>query len=308
MARRILLIANPNAAAGRSAARWEKLLVDLQARGLTADYALTNRPRHAMDLAKDAAGKYDVIAAVGGDGTMNEVANGILFSNHTDTALAVVPLGTGNDLARLVGIRTVEDSLDALAQGATQVIDAIEVSCFEEAKPAKHFALLYAAVGFAGEVGKHTTPRVKAIFGQRFCYSIGFFLALLRFESPAMRIRCDEKEFAGRMFLASAGKAEIIGGGAMRLSPGAKIDDGKLYVNVVEHLGRLETTRCFPRLLMGTHTTHPKVHYFPATAVNIESQPEMNVQLDGELFGKTPATFTVKPKALRVITGWGLAD
>jgi diacylglycerol kinase (ATP) len=307
MARRILLIANPNAAAGRSAARWERLLGDLQARGLTADYALTNRPRHAVDLARDAAGKYDVIAAVGGDGTMNEVANGILFSNHIDTALAVVPLGTGNDLARLIGIRTVEDSLDALSQGAAQAIDAIEVSCFVGGNPTRHFALLYAAVGFAGEVGRHTTPRVKAIFGQRFCYSIGFFLALLRFESPTMQVRCDEREFNGRMFLVSAAKAEIIGGGAMRLSPGAKIDDGKLYVNVVEHLGRLETTRCFPRLLMGTHTTHPKVHYFPATVVHIESHPQINLQLDGELIGTTPATLTVKAKALRVITGWGLS-
>lgn len=238
---------------------------------------------------------------------MNEVANGILFSNRIDTALAVVPLGTGNDLARLIGIRTVEDSLNALAQGANQLIDAIEVSCCDAGKPAKHFALLYAAAGFAGEVGKHTTPTVKSIFGQRFCYSIGFFLALLRFESPSMRVRCDEKEFAGRMFLASAAKAEIIGGGAMRLSPGAKMDDGKLYVNVVEHLGRLETTRCFPRLLMGTHTTHPKVHYFPATVVNIDSRPEVDLQLDGELIGMTPATFSVKPKALRVITGWGLS-
>lgn len=307
MARRILLIANPSAAAGRSAGRWEKLLGDLQARGLAADYALTSRPRHAVDLAGDAADKYDVIAAVGGDGTMNEVANGLLFSDRNDTALAVVPLGTGNDLARLIGIHTVEDSLNALAQGATQVIDAIEVSCREQGNPTKHFALLYAAVGFAGEVGRHTTPTVKVIFGQRFCYSIGFFLALLRFESPTMRVRCDEKEFNGRMFLVSAAKAEIIGGGAMRLSPGAKIDDGKLYVNVVEHLGRFETTRCFPRLLMGTHTTHPKVHYFPATAVNIESPAPMDLQLDGELLGTTPATLTVKPKALRVITGWGLS-
>jgi len=307
MTRRILLIANPSAAAGRASGRWENLLGSLKKRQLKVDYALSNHPRHAVDLARDAAGKYDVIAAVGGDGTMNEVANGILFSNRNDTALAVVPLGTGNDLARLIGIRTVEDSLDALAQGATQVIDAIEVSCCEQGKTAKHYALLYAAVGFAGEVGKHTTPTIKGIFGQRFCYSIGFFLALLRFESPNMRVRCDEREFNGRMFLVSAAKAEIIGGGAMRLSPGAKIDDGKLHVNVVEHLGRLETTRCFPRLLMGTHTTHPKVQYFPATVVHIESHSQIDLQLDGELIGTTPATLAVKAKALRIITGWGLS-
>jgi YegS/Rv2252/BmrU family lipid kinase len=307
MTRRILLIANPSAAAGRATARWEKLLGDLEARKLKVDYALTDRPRHAVELARDAADKYDVIAAVGGDGTVNEVASGLLLAGETNCLLGVVPVGTGNDAAKLVGISTVDDSVRALAEGTAQPMDVIEVVCEESGKRATRYALLYAAVGFAGELLKHTTPEVKKILGSRYCYTFGFFRALFTYETPVMRIQCDDREFNGRTFLVSAGNAEIVGAGTMRLSPGASVEDGKLNVNVVEELGRLEVACWFPRLLMGMHTTHPKVHYFAASSVSIECQPSSEVQVDGELFGQTPVTFTVKPKALRVITGWGLS-
>jgi len=301
MNRRILLIANPGAAAGRATGRWENLLTELRRRNLEFDYVITNRPRQGVTLAREASDKYDVVAAVGGDGTMNEVANGLLLAGGAKAALAVIPFGTGNDLARMIGIRSIEDAVDVLVQDTPRAIDAIEVSCQERGKPTKHFALLYAAAGFAGEVGRHTTPAVKAIFGTRFCYSVGFFRALVTFQSPVMRVRCGEKTFQGRMFLVSAAKAEVIGGGAMRLSPGARIDDGKLVVNIVGNLGRLETLRCFPRLLRGTHTTHPKVNCFAAPSLTVESEPAFELQLDGELIGHTPATFEVKPKALSIL-------
>jgi len=118
-------------------------------------------------------------------------------------------------------------------------------------------------------------------------------------------VRCDDREFNGRMFLVSAGNAEIVGAGTMRLSPGAKVDDGQLNVNVIEDLGRLETARWFPKVLKGTHTTHPKVRYFAATSVTVECEAVMEVQMDGELYGHTPATFEVRPGAIRVIAGHG---
>jgi len=301
MNRRILLIVNPAAAVGRMARRWESLLVDLEARKLKADHVLTDGPRHAISMAREASCGYDVIAAVGGDGTVNEVASGILLAGETKTALAVIPFGTGNDAAQLLGIRSLEDAVDALASGTTRTIDAIEVRCRDAGKEVTRYALLYAAVGFAGELLKCTTPAVKRLFGPRYCYSVGFFRALLGFRSPKMRVRCDDRDFHGRMFLVSAGNAEIVGAGTMRLSPGAKVDDGKLNVNVIEDLGRLETARCFPKVLKGIHTTHPKVRYFAATSVTVECEPLMEVQMDGELFGHTPATFRVMPRAIRVI-------
>jgi YegS/Rv2252/BmrU family lipid kinase len=303
MNRRTLLIANPAAAVGRMARRWASLLADLEARNLKADHAVTQGPGHAISLAREASRSYDVIAAVGGDGTVNEVASGILLAGEAKAALAIIPFGTGNDAAQLLGLRSLEDAIRALVLGTTRTIDAIEIRCQEAGAELTRYALLYAAVGFAGELLKCTTPTVKWLFGPRYCYSVGFFRALIGFVSPTMRVRCDDREFRGRMFLVSAGNAEIVGAGTMRLSPGAKVDDGKLNVNVVEDLGRLETARWFPKVLKGLHTTHPKVRYFQAKSLTIECEALMDVQMDGELFGHTPATFQVRPGALRVIAG-----
>src|SRR6059036_1603767 len=308
MNRRILLIVNPAAAVGSLARRWESLLVDLDARKLKADHVLTDGPRHAISLAREASRSYDVIAAVGGDGTVNEVASGILLAGEAKTALAVIPFGTGNDAAHLLGIRSLEDAVNALVSGTTRAMDAIEVRCHDAGKQVTRFALLYAAVGFAGELLKCTTPTVKRLFGPRYCYSVGFFRALLDFKSPTMWVRCDDREVNGRMFLVSAGNAEIVGAGTMRLSPGAKVDDGKLNVNVIGDLGRLDTARWFPKVLRGMHTTHPKVRYFPATSVTVECEELMEVQMDGELFGHTPATFQVRPKAIRVVVGQSVCN
>ncbi len=306
--RRTLLIVNPGAASGRGVERGNQLLARLTRLEVKPDYVITERPCHAISLAREAASRFDLIVAVGGDGTVNEVATGLLLAGESRAALGVLPVGTGNDVAHLIGLRDFETALRAFAEGPVQAIDAIEVLCIDQGEQVKRFALLYAAVGFAAELGKCTTPTVKKIFGPRYCYSVGFFRALFSFAAPHMRVRCDDRDFEGRMFLVSAGNAEVVGGGAMRLSPGAKIDDGKLNVNIVRNLGRLETTRCFPRLLMGTHITHPKVEYFTAGSINVESRPAMEVQIDGELFGQTPVTFQVRPKAIRVCTGWGIAD
>src|SRR5262245_30781199 len=307
MKSRILLIANLSAAAGGARQRWDQLRVALTARGIQADQVITDGPRHAMALAREASKSYEVIAAVGGDGTMNEVASGILLSGKTKAALAIIPLGTGNDAAHLLGIRSIEDAVHALASGTTRTLDAIEVRCCDAGKELTRYALLYAAVGFAGALLKRTTPLVKRWFGPRYCYSVGFFRALLEFQAPRMRVRCDDREFNGRMLLVSAGNAGIVGAGTMRLSAGAEVDDGRWNVSVVGNMGRLETARCFPKVLRATHTAHPKVRYFAATSVAIECEPAMEVQMDGELFGHTPATFRVRPEALRVVCGLGPA-
>jgi len=307
MGRRILFIVNPAAASGRGMERFEQWLGQHDLHGIRPDHAVTQHRGHAVLLAREAAGAYDVVAAVGGDGTVNEVGSGLLLAGESRAALGVVPIGTGNDLARVLGLRRLDASWRALKEGPIQSIDAIAVS-HQSGGEATRYALLYAAVGFAGELGRCTTPTIKRVFGPRYCYSIGFLRALFRFSAPHLRIRCDGQEFEGRMFLASAGNVETVGGGAMRLSPGARLDDGRLEVNLVGDLDVMETMRCFPRLVMGTHITHPKVRYLSATTLVVESRPEMEVQIDGELLGRTPVTFQVRPRGIRVCTGWGLAD
>ncbi|HEY3418007.1 MAG TPA: diacylglycerol kinase family protein [Armatimonadota bacterium] len=298
MKERFLVIANPKAAAGRAQRRWETLLDGLRGQGIEVDCAFTEYPGHAVTLAREACGRYTTLVAAGGDGTVNEVASGILLSAAPDVTLGVIPLGTGNDVAQLQGITSMEEAIQALVSGETRRIDVIEARCRQGDAPAVRYALLYASVGFASELLKYTTPLIKRIFGPRYCYSIGFFRALFRFHSPMMQISAGDRHFAGRMFFAGAGNAEYAGGGTMRLSPGAKMDDGLLNITLVPELSRLEIIRCFPKLLAGTHDTIPSVSYFTAPALTVDADPAMAVAVDGDIFGETPVEFRVRPGAL----------
>ena len=265
------------------------------------EHTLTTHPGHAITLAEQAARKFDVVVAVGGDGTVLEVATGLLLAVATETALGIVPFGTGNDVARMVGVNNVQAALETLRHGQPRAIDVIEVRCHDGTKPIIRYALLFAAVGFASELIKHTTPRIKRLFGSRLCYSAGFFRALFSYRPSLMRVSCDGRSKQGRLFLACAGNSEFAGGNVMHLSPGALVDDGLLNVSLIEMAGRWETARQFFRLLRGTHIHHPNVRYFPARSLSVASDANIEVTLDGDIVGHTPATFEVKPKALNIL-------
>jgi diacylglycerol kinase (ATP) len=117
-----------------------------------------------------------------------------------------------------------------------------------------------------------------------------------------MRVVCDGRATCGPLFLACAGNSEFAGGGVMRLSPGAKMDDGLMHVSLIDSVGRREIAGQFLRLLKGTHVSHPKVRYTTATSLQVETEPSSLITVDGDLVGHTPACFEVKPGALKILT------
>ncbi len=252
-----------------------------------------------MEIAHEAAHKYELVVAVGGDGTVLEVAGGILKSAATRTALGIVPFGTGNDFARNSGIHDEDRAHAALTQGQTRFVDVIEARCIVEGKPSVRHALLFAGVGIIGESLKRTTPLVKRLFGQRFAYPVGILRALWSYRSPLMRITSDGQLFEGPFLFAGASNSETAGGG-MKIAPGARTDDGLLNVNLIGPLGRWETLKQLRRLRSGEHITHPNVRYLTATTLEVETESRLEVAADGDLIGFTPAQFRVLPKALEI--------
>jgi YegS/Rv2252/BmrU family lipid kinase len=228
-----------------------------------------------------------------------EVAGGILSSAATQTALGIVPFGTGNDFARNSGIHNEDHAHDALTQGQTRFVDVIEARCVVEGKPSVRHALLFAGVGIISESLKQTTTQVKRLFGQRFAYPVGMLRALWSYRSPLMRITCDGQLFQGRFLFAGVSNSETAGGG-MRIAPGAQTDDGLLNVNLIRELGRWEALKQLRRVCKGQHTTHPSVRYLPAVSLGVEAESRLEVAADGDLIGHTPAQFRVLPKALEV--------
>jgi len=298
-AMRMLFVVNPAAGAGRTARRWAGLAQLLAHHGLGGEMVMTRHPGEATEITQQAVGGCDAVVAVGGDGTILEVASGLLAANSTTTVLGVIPLGTGNDTPDALGLRTEAEAVAALKAGKTRPVDAIRIRCQQAGAVCERHALSFAAVGIVGELLKQTTPLVKQLFGRRLAYPVGLLRALWSYRPPRMRVRWDGGSREDRFLFVSASNAEAAGGG-MKIAPGASIDDGRMNLNLIEAVPRLEALRQLRRLCQGRHLPHPRIHYTPAQNLSVESDPPIEVLADGDHLGTTPATFQLVPQALRI--------
>ena len=302
-AKRILLIANPAAGRRQGEQRLAEARTQLEALGHAVTAALTESAGHATRLAKSNAPDFEIVAALGGDGTVNEVANGLMAVELGERpALATLPVGTGNDVALTFGLAHFESAIDALANGGTRTLDVIRVQLMRDGEPVTRHALLFVAAGFAAEVIRKTGPRVKRLFGRRFSYSVGLFRALASFRAPEFSVKWDGGEKRGRMFQVCAGNTEFGAGGVMRISPGARPDDGLLNISLVGALGRLQIVRRFPSILSGRYVEDERVDYFTGKRLEIDAVPPAEIQADGDIIGTTPAAIELLPGALRLVT------
>ena len=298
MADRTLFIVNPAAGAGRGRTRWVHFARTLP---LTAPEAMfTANPGEAATVARETAVKYQRVIAVGGDGTISDVAHGILSSGAGHCALGVIPVGTGNDIARMIGIDNLEDARRALGGDHIRLLDTIEINCHSVGKSLRRSVLLFAGVGIVSQVLRNTTPFTKRILGRAWAYRAALLRAVWQYESPRMRITSDGKLAEGQHLFLGISNAEDAGGG-MRIAPGAQMDDGWLDINLVGAMKRWEALKQLRRLNLGRHTTYPAVRYFRAREVRVESDSPIEVAADGELIGHTPARFVVRPKTLSVV-------
>ena len=301
-AKRILLIANPASGQHRGERRLAQASKRLASLGHAVTATLTESAGHATRLAKSNAPDFEIIAALGGDGTVNEVANGLMAVEPGERpALATLPVGTGNDVALTYGLAHFESAIDALAKGSTRTLDVIRVQLMRDGKSVTRHALLFVAAGFAAEVIRKTGPRVKRIFGRRFSYSVGLFRALASFRAPEFSVKWDGGERSGRMFQVCAGNTEFAAGGVMRISPGARPDDGLLNISLVDALGRLQIVRRFPSILSGRYVEDERVDYFTGKRLEIDAVPPAELQADGDIIGTTPATIELLPCALQLV-------
>jgi diacylglycerol kinase (ATP) len=301
-AKRILLIANPASGQHRGERRLAQASERLASLGHAVTGTLTESAGHATRLAKSNAPDFEIIAALGGDGTVNEVANGLMAVEPGERpALATLPVGTGNDVALTYGLAHFESAIDALAKGSTRTLDVIRVQLMRDGKSVTRHALLFVAAGFAAEVIRKTGPRVKRIFGRRFSYSVGLFRALASFRAPEFSVKWEGGEQSGRMFQVCAGNTEFAAGGVMRISPGARPDDGLLNISLVDVLGRLQIVRRFPSILSGGYVEDERVDYFTGKRLEIDAVPPAELQADGDIIGTTPATVELLPGALQLV-------
>mgnify|MGYP001555179885 CR=1 FL=1 len=263
------------------------------------DVRVTERSGHAREIAAAAAG-YETLVAVGGDGTVGEVISGVMDRSRVRPHIAIVPGGTGNDIARNLGMGTLETAVAALRDGVPRTVDIVDVEARVEGRPEHRFAFLYGAAGFSAI--PLVKPWIKRWLGPTIAYNEATLRNILKFQAPIMRVRSRERSFEGRSWMVIAGNAERTTGGSVCMSPGARIDDGLLDVAIYPNRHRLlMLTQLFPKIPTGAQVEEPDVAYFRTARIEVDSDPPSFVDLDGELFGTTPATFTALPGAVNVM-------
>jgi len=294
MPQRVFVILNPAAGRGRAARAWRTVRPALRDAGLSFDEVVEERPQLAIGLAEAAARRgYDVIAAVGGDGTIHEVVNGIMAAGgDRPPALAIIPGGTGNDFARGVGIP--KDPLTAgrlLLNGSRRRVDIGRVN-------ERYFAGI-SGVGFDAEVAARVNGWPKWIGGTP-VYVAAILNMLATYRCVPARISVDGRAEEMRMFLLAAANTPWYGGG-MYMAPHARPDDGYLEIITARDLGKIETLGLLPKVFSGAHLRHRKVAHQRAKEVRVESEIPLAIHADGETVGRVPAVFRVVPLAIEVI-------
>ncbi|HEY83001.1 MAG TPA: diacylglycerol kinase family lipid kinase [Dehalococcoidia bacterium] len=296
------LIVNPVAGAGRTAKKWPEIMARLESLDLRFDYDLTEAPGHARELAKSAASKgYELVVSVGGDGTINEVVNGLYDAgNLAEVRLGIISTGTGSDYIRTIGIpRAYHEACHCLKSPRKLAVDIGVVEYWSNGQMVRRLFANFAGLGFDAEIVRTTTQKFKALSGT-ISYLAGLFSALIFYRNKGTTIAMDGAEIDGKIctILVSNGR---YGGGGMLTAPEADLSDGLLDVVIIGDVSKPDLIRSLPRIYKGTHLTHPKVTWKKAQVIEIKSADRVSLQADGELLGELPARFYVLPAALNIV-------
>jgi len=297
------LIVNPVAANGAVGKNWPRIRDFLQAEGAKFDAVLTEEPGHATQLARQALNEgYRTIVAVGGDGTVNEVINGLVEEGSVDpeVTLGIIPWGTGTDFARVLGIpRDHTEACRHLRGCEPRPVDLGRITCFREGREVERYFINAAGLGFDGEVAE-VVNRFPKVLGGTITYLACLLISLVTYRNKHVELSFDGQPVRGRVNSVIVCSGRYFGGG-MFIAPGAAFDDGLFNVVILGNLNKLEVVVNLPRIYKGTHLTHPKVSHFCAREVHVEARERMFLQAEGELVGEAPATFQMIPQALQVL-------
>jgi diacylglycerol kinase (ATP) len=308
-----LVIVNPESASGSTRKTWPQIASDLRSHFGPFKVAFTTRPGDAVSLASDAARQgVKLIVACGGDGTISEVANGILDSGR-DAELGILPSGTGGDFRRTLQIPTQARSAAAvLRTGQTRHIDVGRVSFFNnDGVEVSRYFLGVASCGLSTKVierVKKGTPdwlpeNVPAWVGGRVSFGAALLQSAARTESSDLIVQLDDShERHLTVTNLCIANARYFGGG-IKIAPQAKLADGKFDVISFADLSAFKIFSSAPRLYTGSHLSMPEVSHALARKVSVRPAKRANViaiEIDGELPGRLPATFQIIPEALRV--------
>ncbi len=295
----IAVIFNPAAGRGRVSRAQLQQKLEAAAGAIPFEIAATSATQSARELAEIAIENgAQIVAAAGGDGTLGEILNAVYGSK---AKLAVLPMGTGNDFARTLGIGTDLDfAVATLFRGHSRTIDVGRAVYNGESR----LFLNIAGCGFDSLVARRVNARRSHPIWRRVggvaAYLAASAMELQRLRAARLRLKLDGELLDTRALLCAVANAKSYGGG-MKVAPDAQLDDGLFDVCVIKEATRLEFARAFPSVFKGSHVGHARVEMFRARRVELWCDRDWPVLVDGELVGTPPITFEIVPRAVEII-------
>lgn len=288
---KIMCIVNPVAGKGKALRVWNKVHGKVAELG-QMDLAYTEYAGHGTILASQAVKQgYELVLAFGGDGTLNEVVNGLA---KTEVVFGFVPAGTGNDFARSIGLS--KDPLQAV-----EVIAAGKTKWLDLGRFDGQYFLNMGGLGFDADVAHRVN--CKRILRGHLAYLVAVLQTLLVYNSYRLEVIIDDQKIATDTILVSVGNGQYLGGG-FHFLPQAVLDDGQFDIMVVDRISRLDIMATLPVLYKGEHVNHPKCHFYRGREVTInllEGNKKAFAQVDGQEISTFPLHFRIEPSALKVI-------
>ena len=293
--KKTLYIINPTGNGGAGIRVWAKFK-ELWGQPIDkTDVIYTERPLHAVEIASSAQG-YDIIAAVGGDGTVNEVLEGV-YKNKNKPFLGIIPAGTGNDIGRSVGIKSIEDAVQALKEGQANKFDVM----LSNSEIGEKCSLLQTDFGFSAI--RRVKPWMKKFFGPKIAYYWAVFVEILLFRPWNMTLEWDNQKFSGKITILMIANVEKTAGGSMMIGPGATPTDGKLTVTIVPYKSKYDCLiNKFPKTPTGEIIKEEDVLFFRTEKISVICDPPSELTIDGDLHSSTPAVVRILPRFMDIIS------
>lgn len=300
-----LVIVNPNAGKCRGKKDWPLISQLLEKENITHSVSFTEKKGDAILIAMNAVqtGCRRIIT-VGGDGTLNEVVNGVFLNNvcdTTDICLGLIPVGTGNDWGRMFGIPlSYEGAIKIIKENRTMLHDVGKI-IFQEAETERtRYFINIAGLGFESVVVKRTNRMKERGYGGKLIYFYNLLATLFSYKNTPANLTIDHEKIDADIFSVNVGNGRYCGGG-MRQTPEALPDDGLLDITVINGMGKFEIISNLAILYNGKILEHPKIDGYRGKKLEVKSERILHIECDGESLGHTPAVFTVLPAAINII-------
>jgi diacylglycerol kinase (ATP) len=296
---RLVLLANPRSGRGRVGRELPEVERQLGARGLEYRVVVTEGPGHATRAAREALeGGERFLVAVGGDGTVQEVVNGMIDDRGSvpeDAVLGVVAAGSGCDFVRTFGLPgDAVRSIRHLVGESVYRIDVARAEYRDGDRAKVRYVPNIAEAGLGGEVVQRAERLPRGLGRSRYFW--GFWLSVGRYRPCEVRVTADRKEFVGRANNVVVANCQFYGGG-MKISPRSYPSDGLLDVQISTG-PKSDAFTMLPKIYRGEHLPHPHIKELRGREVRVDAERPLPVEAGGEVLGTTPATFTVLPEIL----------